>query len=329
MMRATVQVTLSGHGLTLCKLKLIKVLSAPLSQRVVMDTYRAAEVIRDKTRVRPSIWLTGIVGLVAVAGVGMAFPQNSLTAPIPNTVEMADMTWVEVRSAIQHGYSVAIVPTGGIEQNGPQMVLAKHDYIARKAANRIAQELGHALVTPVVSFVPQGNYDPPTGNMQYPGTLGIPEPVFAGVLEGIARSLKSAGFKTICFIGDHGPSQGAQAAVAAKLNKEWLDQATVVLHVADYYSDDAQIKYLREKGETPAMIGDHAGLIDTSELLAVHPQGVDLARLTDLPSRSEPTGHSGNPARSLAEYGTALLEIRIQAALRQIRGALRDRNALK
>jgi creatinine amidohydrolase len=293
-----------------------------------MSNNEAAEVISNKTRVRPSIWLTVTFGVLAVSVLAMVFPQNSLTAPIPDTVEMADMTWVEVRSAIDHGYTLAIVPTGGIEQNGPHMVLGKHDYIVRKAANRIAQELGRALVTPVVSFVPEGNYDPPSGNMLFPGTLGVSEPVFAGVLEGIARSLKSAGFKTICFIGDHGLNQASQAVVAAKLNKEWAGQATTVLHVADYYAGEAQIKYLREKGETAATIGDHAGIIDTSELLAAHPQGVDLARLAAVPSRSEPAGHSGNPAHSLADYGTALIEIRIQAAIRQIRAALLDRPAI-
>ena len=246
---------------------------------------------------------------------------------MPDTVDIADMTWIEVRSAIERGYTVAIVPTGGIEQNGPHMVLGKHDYIVRSAASRIARELGRTLVTPVVSFVPEGGYDPPTGNMQFPGTLGVPEPVFAQVLEGIARSLKSAGFKTICFIGDHGGNQATQAAVATKLNGEWAGQAMTVLHVADYYLDEAQIAYLREQGETSATIGDHAGLIDTSELLAVHPQGIDLSRLAALPLRSEPTGHSGDPMRASAAYGKALLDIRINAAVRQIRAALPDRQA--
>lgn len=285
---------------------------------------RLGEVIRNKTLVRPSIWLTVLLGVLGVVVGEMAFPQSSLTAPIPDSSEMADMTWVEVRSAIDHGYTVAIVPTGGIEQNGPQMVLGKHDYIVRMAANRIAHELGRALVTPVVSYVPEGDYDPPSGNLLYPGTLGVPEPVFAAVLEGIARSLKSAGFKTICFIGDHGLSQASQAAVAAKLTREWAGQAITVLQVSDYYAGEAQLKYIREKGETAAN-SDHAGIIDTSELLAAHPQGVDLARLAAVPFRSEPTGSSGNPGHSLAEYGKALIEIKIQAALRQIRAALPDR----
>jgi creatinine amidohydrolase len=287
-----------------------------------------AKVTRDKPRVRRSILLSIMFSAFAIVALDMAFPQSTLTASIPDTVDIADMTWVELRGAIEHGYTVAIVPTGGIEQNGPHMVLGKHDYIVHKTANRIARELGRALVTPVVSYVPEGNYDPPSGNMLFPGTLGIPEPVFAQVLEGIARSLKSAGFKTICFIGDHGGNQAAQAAVAVKLTREWAGQEMTVLHVADYYNvDEPQKTYLHEKGEAPATFGDHAGLIDTSELLASHPQGVDLARLVTLPLRSEPTGHSGNPMHASAEYGTALLEIKINAALRQIEAALLKRNA--
>jgi creatinine amidohydrolase len=288
----------------------------------------AAAVIGGKKSQKRSLWLTVVFALLVIAVLNMALSQKTLTAPMPDTLEMADMTWVEVRSAIQRGYAVAIVPTGGVEQNGAHMVLGKHDYIVRSTANRIARELGHALVTPVVSFVPQGSYEPPSDNMLFPGTLGIPEPAFAQVLEGIARSLKLAGFKAICFIGDHGGNQAAQAAVAAKLNGEWTGQETRVLHVSDYYLDDAQIVYLLEKGETAATIGSHAGVIDTSELLAVHPQGVDLSRLAALSSNSEPTGHSGDPKHASPTYGAALLDIRISAAVRQIRAALPDQRGL-
>ena len=54
-----------------------------------------------------------------------------------------------------------------------------------------------------------------------PGTIGVPEDVFAGTLEGIARSLKAAGFKTICFIADHGGSEKLQAEVAGRVQTWW------------------------------------------------------------------------------------------------------------
>ena len=287
----------------------------------MQDDQTRSGTVPKKRRDARAIFVITILGIVAVA---LMLPKQTLTAPLPSTVELTDMTWVEVRSAIAHGYTTAIVPSGGVEQNGPHMVLGKHDYVVRAAARRIALELGHTLVTPVVSFVPEGRYQPPSDNMLFPGTLGVPDNVFAQVLEGIARSLKSAGFKTICFIGDHGGNQEAQAAVATKLNDEWRKDGIVVLHVSDYYADKAQIEYLYEQGETSKTIGDHAGLIDTSELLAVHPDGVDLTRLAALPLNSELPGHSGDPARASAEYGKTLLHIRTTAAIRQIRAALSE-----
>jgi creatinine amidohydrolase/Fe(II)-dependent formamide hydrolase-like protein len=252
----------------------------------------------------------------------IAFAALVLMAPAAHAadaVEMADMTWPEVRGAIERGVTTVIVPSGGIEQNGPHMVLGKHDYIVRTAANRIAAALGNALVAPVIPYVPEGDYSPPTGNMLYPGTLGVSEPVFAGVLEGIARSLKNTGFKTIALIGDHGGNQAAQALVAAKLNREWAGQVKV-LNVTDYYIDEEQTKFLRSKGETDATIGSHAGLIDTAELMSVHPEGVDLSKFKSY-ARNEAPGHSGEPTRATSELGTALLNIRVSAAIKQIKAA--------
>src|SRR6516225_9614156 len=171
--------------------------------------------------------LSVIVGLA----IALAVVQRPLTAPLPDTAEIADMTWVEVRSAIARGYSTVIVPSGGIEQNGPHMILGKHDYIVRANAERIAAQLGHALVAPVISFVPEGDYDPPTGHLRFPGTIGVSEAVYAGVLEGAARSLKAGGFATICFIADHAGSLKPQAEVAARLSQEWAALGVRVIDV--------------------------------------------------------------------------------------------------
>jgi len=261
------------------------------------------------------------LALAGVAGVAIALAivQRPLTAPLPDTVEIANMTWVEVRSAIARGYTTVIVPSGGIEQNGPHMILGKHDFIVGFAAGRIAAQLGKTLVAPVIPFVPEGDYDPPQGHLRFPGTIGVSEQAFAGVLDGIARSLKAGGFKTICFIADHGGSVKPQAEVAARLSKEWAQQGVRVLDVSDYYADEGQTNFLKAEGETPASIGEHAGITDTSELMAVHPQGVDLGRFADAPFTLESNGVSGDPMRASAERGHALIDIKVQAAVRQIK----------
>ena len=59
-----------------------------------------------------------------------------------------------------------------------------------------------------------------------------------------------------------------------------------MLDVSDYYADPAETEYLKSVGETAAAIGQHAGIADTSELMAAHPEGVDLQRYADTLTRS-------------------------------------------
>ena len=70
-----------------------------------------------------------------------------LTAAMPaygqiRSVWIDDFTWQEVRDAIAGGKRTAIIYTGSSEQNGPHMVIGKHNFIAHYAAQRIAEELG-------------------------------------------------------------------------------------------------------------------------------------------------------------------------------------------
>ncbi len=268
---------------------------------------------------RTALLSLALIGAVAVAGLVSA---NSLApeAKAPPTTELKDLTWVQVRDAIAQGYTTVIVPTGGIEQNGPHMILGKHDYIVGWAAKKIAADVGRTLIAPVVSYVPQLS-----GHLRYPGTIGVPAPVFSGVLEGIARSLKGSGFKTICFIGDHGDSIDVQTAVVDRLTREWAGSGVRVVHIGGYYEDGPQYKTLEGEGETKAAIGEHAGIIDTSELMAINAKGVDFERTAGRAFPWSANGASGDPKRSTPERGHKLIEMRIQAAVAEIRAALAQR----
>lgn len=245
-------------------------------------------------------------------------PAVALAAP---SVFLDDLTWTEARAMIADGHTIAIVPTGGTEQDGPHLVLGKHNYIVRHTAERIATRLGNALVAPVISYVPEGDIDPPTQHMLYAGTISIPERIFEAVLEHAARSLRAHGFTLICLLGDSGGNQKSQHRVAEKLNREWRDSGVRVLHVGDYYSKNGQVDWLKDRGESDRSIGSHAGIRDTSELLFVHPEGVRRDRLQTMTSWKE-TGADGDPPKASAERGQALLDLKVEVAVRQISEAL-------
>ena len=151
--------------------------------------------------------IAGLIGAVAFGVFVTNVPGHS-SGNSPPSLHLEDLTWTEVDAALNSGTRTVIVPTGGTEQNGPHVILGKHNHIVRATAGEIAAELGKTLVAPVMAYVPEGDTgDAPTGHMRFAGTLSLPDPVFETVLEHTARSLKTHGFTRILFIGDSGDSQ--------------------------------------------------------------------------------------------------------------------------
>jgi creatinine amidohydrolase len=221
------------------------------------------------------------------------------------SVFLEDLTWTELRDAIGAGKTTIIVPIGGTEQNGPAMALGKHNRRVKLLSERIAVSLGNALVAPVIAYVPEGNLSPPSDHMRFPGTISVPEAAFETILEYAARSFKLHGFKDIVFLGDHGGYQANEKNVASKLNREWAS-SNVRAHAIPQYYDAAQIDFaqtLKDQAFTLSEIGTHAGLNDTSLMLALDPSLVREDRLSNLSKFGSADGVYGDPSKASATLG--------------------------
>ena len=167
--------------------------------------------------------------------------------PAPDTVWLEEMTWMDVRDALAAGKTTGIVPTGGMEPNGPWLVTGKHNYVLRANCDAIARKLGDALCTPVIKLVPEGTIDPPSGHMRSPGTLSVRQETFKAMLTDVAHSLKMHGFRNIIFIGDSGGNQAGQRSVAETLTAAW-NGGPVVAHVQEYYDYASVERYMAYRG---------------------------------------------------------------------------------
>ena len=59
--------------------------------------------------------------------------------PAPNTVWLEEMTWMDVRDALASGMTTALIPTGGVEPNGPWLATGKHNFVLRANCDAIAR----------------------------------------------------------------------------------------------------------------------------------------------------------------------------------------------
>jgi creatinine amidohydrolase/Fe(II)-dependent formamide hydrolase-like protein len=257
--------------------------------------------------------LVAVLLLVPVVGATAQRP--------PETVFLEDLTWDEVRDLMAAGKTSIIVATAGTEQKGPHMVMGEHKFVLEHTTNAIARALGNALVAPIITYVPEGNWNPPSSHMRMAGTITLPNDRFMVLLEHTARSFKGGGFKEIILIGDSGGNQDGMRDVAAKLGAEWKEAGVRVHWIGDYYSTamDAQRRWITDTLKIPAgEIGSHAGILDTSELLAVNPRHVRMDKRAPN-GGSQGSGVSGDPTKATAEIGRKLLQIKVDHAVAQIK----------
>ncbi|MEM3615123.1 MAG: creatininase family protein [Candidatus Methanomethylicia archaeon] len=66
-------------------------------------------------------------------------------------IKMEDISWVEVKEALENGFDTVIVPIGSIEQHGPHLPLGTDTFISEVLAVRIAEKLSKTLVTPPIT----------------------------------------------------------------------------------------------------------------------------------------------------------------------------------
>jgi len=239
------------------------------------------------------------------------------------SVLIEDLTWMEVRDTIAGGKTTAIYYAASIEQNGPGLALGKHLFIAHYAAQRIAEELGNALVYPTMPYAIAGDPIKKTGHMRFPGTVSLSEETFGAVAREVAISALAAGFKNVALMGDHGGGQQTLKKVAEALNAEWSPKGVHVYYIPDlYYKEKEQMKeYLTKRNMA---IDEHAGIDDTSEVMFIDKEN-KWVRKDKLAPDDGKMGVRGDPTQASVELGKMFIEFKIKNAVTQIRSLTADK----
>jgi len=253
--------------------------------------------------------------------------QEELAAPRPieafDSVWLEELTWMEIRDALAAGTRTVIVPTGGIEQNGPYLALGKHNYVLQAACEGIARALGDALCAPIVKLVPEGGIDEPSGHMRYPGTISLREETFEAVLDEVASSLAAHGFEHVVFIGDSGGNQEGMGAVAARLDERWTDAEAHF--IPEFYRYADVFEYMeRELGIVePVNDGLHDDYVITSIMMTVDPETVRHPQRVAA-GKASINGLSIEDVAATQEVGRRLLQFRVDTTVEAIRAARGD-----
>jgi creatinine amidohydrolase/Fe(II)-dependent formamide hydrolase-like protein len=247
--------------------------------------------------------------------------------PTPNTVWMEEMTWMDVRDALKAGKTTAIISTGGMEPNGPWLATGKHNYVMQSNCDAIARKLGNALCAPIVKFVPEGDWDPPTIHMMSPGTISMREGTFRALLTDIAASLRKHGFKQVFLIGDSGGNQAGQRDVADSLNKAWGGDP-LVAHVQEYYTYNVVADHMRQNGIVDnCRESMHDDPIITLNMYNTDPKSVRYAERVKA-GKASINGVSIADAKTNADLAKKIVEFRASYTVDAIRKTIANKGTL-
>lgn len=260
-------------------------------------------------------------------------PHNCIDAPNPlpppNTVWIEEMTWMDVRDAIRAGKTTVIIPTGGVEPNGPWLVTGKHNYVLQANCEAIARKLGNALCAPIIKLVPEGNIDPPTSHMRSPGTISVRQETFRATLTDVVHSLKQHGFTNIILIGDSGGNQPGQRAVADSLTTIWKG-APVVAHVQEYYDYDGAAAHMATRGipeDSTKNENLHDDPVITLNMFATDPRSVRWEERVKLGAASINGVSIADREKNLA-LAKEIIDFRATVTVEAIRKAIANKGTL-
>jgi creatinine amidohydrolase len=237
--------------------------------------------------------------------------------------------------ARRKAFAVAYIPIGTIEWHGVQNPVGADTLQAEGIAIRCAEK-GGGLVFPPLYYgenrseslmeanehhrpmiaekmeLPPGNFDP----SRMPFTPMEQDINYHKLLVHILAEVESLGFQVAVLVAGHYPLIDHARAAVSQFNQKRLNKFQGMIAWAF-------VDYLLVEDVYPGA-GDHAGGWETSHVMALHPEMVDLDLL---PPKGEPitgTIWSMDPHDSSAEFGQATIDKAVAVAVREVRDRIEN-----
>jgi len=184
-------------------------------------------------------------------------------------IQISEMSWVDIKKALDRGFSTVVFAVGSNEQHGPHLPTSTDSLIGEALANKVARKLGNTLQAPCINLGCSEHH------MAFPGTISLKPETLKSLIRDYCVSLTRHGFKNIIILLSHGGNFDAVQEVVDELNQS-LEEVNVVA-----YTDlKGLLRFLAEfslrHGIPANESGAHAGESETSMVLAIRKDLVDM-----------------------------------------------------
>ena len=184
-------------------------------------------------------------------------------------MHLGAMSWTALRERLGEGPLDVLVPLGALEQHGPHLPLDTDRRIAEAVASRVAERAGRCVVAPCQAVGASSHH------LTFPGTASLTSGTLSEVVVETTRTLLGHGFRSAYLVTGHAGNVGAMADAVASLPS---DERRRVVAFDDWPAQRDAVHRIAEEycGLDRETVGTHAGHFETSILLAIAPETVDM-----------------------------------------------------
>jgi creatinine amidohydrolase len=176
------------------------------------------------------------------------------------------MTWTALEEiAIQK--PTIILPVGSMEQHGPHLPLSTDSIIAEHVAVAVSNKLSSMILFPTIPI----GYS--LEHIGFPGTISLSAQTFSSMITEIAESVSNSGFRTLAVINGHGGNRGILDTAVTTIK-----YAHPGLHLYSFTVLDIAREKFKEIRKSPSGMIGHADELETSMMLAIRPDLVDMSK---------------------------------------------------
>lgn len=236
----------------------------------------------------------------------------------------AELPWPDYQAAVKSGSTPILIPLGSMEQHGHHMPLHVDVLLPTEFARRVAERIG-GLVAPSFTYGYKSQQKCGGGN-HMPGTVSLEGSTLVGALRDVIKEFARHGSRNFAIVNGHYENswfitEGVDIALR-ELRWDGIDNVKVV--VLSYWDFVTQptIERLYPDG-FPGWAVEHGGVLETSLMMALYPDLVQLNRAVDHPPAefppydvypvkaewTPPSGTLSSPRNASREKGEILLSV--------------------
>jgi creatinine amidohydrolase len=185
-----------------------------------------------------------------------------------------ELSWEEIAAIRDSGMDMVILPVGATEQHGLHLPTGVDTISAVAIASGVSAKTGIPMLPPIAYGCSLGH------SKKWPGTLPLRPQTLATIISELAEWVSSAGYKRFLILNGHVTNFAPLRCALENIRNDIPDMKIALRSIWEL-TEDVEAFYTADAGDNW-----HANNAETSLMMHLRPDLVNMAKAQDEPNRS-------------------------------------------